>query len=77
VFVIVAVFFEKNLQNVANYLVVSLAVADLMVACLVMPLAAVYEVSVSLCLLPFNINYTNLWAPEFRMKRILEPISFV
>jgi len=33
------------LQNVANYLVASLAVADLFVACLVMPLGAVYEVS--------------------------------
>ncbi|PSN38829.1 hypothetical protein C0J52_12617 [Blattella germanica] len=31
--------------NVANYLILSLAVADLLVACLVMPLGAVYEVS--------------------------------
>lgn len=45
VFVIAAIFWEKNLQSVANYLIVSLAVADLMVACLVMPLGAVYEVS--------------------------------
>ena len=35
---------ERNLQSVANYLIISLAVADLMVACLVMPLGAVYEV---------------------------------
>jgi len=48
VFVIAAVFVEKNLQNsVANYLIVSLAVADLMVACLVMPLGALYEVKLS------------------------------
>lgn len=45
VFVIAAILLERNLQNVANYLIVSLAVADLMVACLVMPLGAVYEVS--------------------------------
>lgn len=45
VFVIAAIILERNLQNVANYLVASLAVADLMVACLVMPLGAVYEVS--------------------------------
>lgn len=45
VFVIAAIILERNLQNVANYLVVSLAVADLFVACLVMPLGAVYEVS--------------------------------
>lgn len=45
VFVIAAIILERNLQNVANYLVASLAVADLLVACLVMPLGAVYEVS--------------------------------
>lgn len=48
VFVIAAIILERNLQNVANYLVASLAVADLFVACLVMPLGAVYEVSVRL-----------------------------
>ncbi|KAE8746003.1 hypothetical protein FOCC_FOCC007261 [Frankliniella occidentalis] len=45
VFVIAAILLERNLQSVANYLIVSLAVADLMVACLVMPLGAVYETS--------------------------------
>lgn len=44
---IAAILLERNLQNVANYLIVSLAVADLMVACLVMPLGAVYEVCVA------------------------------
>ena len=45
VFVIAAVVLERNLRNVANYLIASLAVADLLVAALVMPLAAVNEVS--------------------------------
>ncbi|CAB0031415.1 unnamed protein product [Trichogramma brassicae] len=45
VFVIAAILMERNLQSVANYLIVSLAVADLMVACLVMPLGAVYEIN--------------------------------
>uniref|UniRef100_T1KLK4 G-protein coupled receptors family 1 profile domain-containing protein n=1 Tax=Tetranychus urticae TaxID=32264 RepID=T1KLK4_TETUR len=45
VFVIIAILMEKNLRSVGNYLVLSLAIADLMVACLVMPLGAVYEVS--------------------------------
>ncbi|XP_023219982.1 5-hydroxytryptamine receptor 2A-like [Centruroides sculpturatus] len=44
-FVIAAIFIEKNLQSVGNYLVLSLGVADLMVACLVMPLGAVNEVN--------------------------------
>lgn len=42
---IAAILLERNLQNVANYLILSLAVADLLVACLVMPFGAVYEVS--------------------------------
>ena len=45
VFVIAAILLEKNLQNVQNYLVLSLAVADLMVAALVMPLALLKQVS--------------------------------
>lgn len=45
VFVIAAIFLEKNLHNVANYLILSLAVADLMVATLVMPISVVNEVS--------------------------------
>ena len=45
VFVIAAIILERNLQSVANYLILSLAVADLLVAVLVMPLGAIYEVS--------------------------------
>ena len=45
VFVVAAIILERNLHSVANYLIASLAVADLMVASLVMPLAAVNEVS--------------------------------
>lgn len=40
IFVIVAIKIDKNLQTTANQLVLSLAMADLMVACLVMPLGA-------------------------------------
>ena len=49
IFVIAAIVLERNLQGVANYLILSLAVADLLVAVLVMPLAAVYEVSKMIC----------------------------
>ena len=45
VFVIAAIILERNLQSVANYLILSLAVADLLVAVLVMPLGAIYEVN--------------------------------
>jgi len=45
IFVIAAIAVERNLRTVANYLIASLAVADLLVAALVMPLAVVKEVS--------------------------------
>lgn len=52
IFVIAAILLERNLRTVSNYLVLSLAVADLMVACLVMPLGAVYEVTQEWVLAP-------------------------
>ena len=39
-----AILLDRHLQSVANYLILSLALADLLVAVLVMPLGAVYEV---------------------------------
>ena len=44
VFVIAAIILEKNLHSVANYLILSLAVADCMVASIVMPISAVNQV---------------------------------
>ncbi|XP_076439761.1 5-hydroxytryptamine receptor-like [Babylonia areolata] len=46
VFVITAILIERSLQGVSNYLVLSLAVTDLLVAVLVMPLSLLNEVSV-------------------------------
>lgn len=60
VFVIAAIILERNLQNVANYLVASLAVADLFVACLVMPLGAVYEVIVAPIMISLKYTGTGL-----------------
>ena len=45
VFVIAAIAREKNLKSVQNYLILSLSVADLMVAALVMPLALLDQIS--------------------------------
>lgn len=45
VFVIVAIILERTLQGVSNYLILSLAVTDLMVAVLVMPISVIHQVS--------------------------------
>ncbi|KAL3321253.1 hypothetical protein Ciccas_000051 [Cichlidogyrus casuarinus] len=45
VLVVAAILLERNLRNVSNYLIVSLAIADLMVATFVMPISALREVS--------------------------------
>ncbi|KFP95605.1 5-hydroxytryptamine receptor 1A, partial [Leptosomus discolor] len=42
--VITAIALERSLQTVANYLIGSLAVTDLMVSVLVLPMAALYQV---------------------------------
>ncbi|XP_019739034.1 5-hydroxytryptamine (serotonin) receptor 1A b [Hippocampus comes] len=42
--VVAAVALERSLQNVANFLIGSLAVTDLMVSVLVLPMAALYQV---------------------------------
>ncbi|KAM3867806.1 5-hydroxytryptamine (serotonin) receptor 1A a [Diretmus argenteus] len=42
--VVAAIGLERSLQNVANYLIGSLAVTDLMVSVLVLPMAALYQV---------------------------------
>ena len=48
VLVVLSVYCERSLRSPTNYFIVSLAVADIMVAVLVMPLAVYVEVSASL-----------------------------
>lgn len=45
ILVILSVYKEKSLQSVTNYFIVSLAFADLFVACVVMPFAVYFLVS--------------------------------
>lgn len=42
-FVILAILLERNLRTVGNHLVLSLAIADFLVAALVMPFASIYH----------------------------------
>ena len=58
IFVIIAILVERNLQTFGNYLVFSLAIADLMVAGLVMPIAAIYEVTGQWI---FNSTLCDFW----------------
>lgn len=44
-FVLIAVYRERNLKSMANYVIASLATADLLLAILVMPLSLYYLVS--------------------------------
>jgi len=53
VFVMMAILLDRHLQSVANYLILSLALADLLVAVLVMPLGAVTEIRQSWVFGPF------------------------
>lgn len=46
IFVITAILVEKSLQGVSNYLILSLAMTDLLVAVLVMPLSLINEISI-------------------------------
>lgn len=51
ILVILSVYKEKSLQSVTNYFIVSLGLADLLVACFVMPFAVYYLVSCPFLLL--------------------------
>ncbi|XP_018672564.3 5-hydroxytryptamine receptor 1A-beta-like [Ciona intestinalis] len=44
ILVVIAVRSERNLQTTANFLICSLAITDFLVACLVMPFSALYEI---------------------------------
>lgn len=57
VFVMAAILMDRHLQSVANYLILSLAVADLLVAILVMPLGAVKEITKKWIMGPFLCDF--------------------
>jgi len=45
---VLGVYHERSLQSATNYFIVSLAIADIMVAILVMPLAVYVEVRIGI-----------------------------
>jgi hypothetical protein len=55
VLVILSVLRERTLQTVTNYFIVSLAIADLLVAVVVMPFGVYYLVSNNLTILLFTL----------------------
>ena len=64
VLVILSVYRERSLQTVTNYFIVSLALADLLVAVVVMPFAVYVLVScVPTMSINFNIDYS---CPTFK-----------
>jgi dopamine receptor D1 len=56
--VCIAVIRERHLQNTTNYFLTSLAFTDCLVACLVMPIAAVVEF---IGYFPFDSLICNIW----------------
>lgn len=56
VLVILSVCRERTLQTVTNYFIVSLAIADLLVAVVVMPFGVYILVSIFLCCLFFSLS---------------------
>lgn len=57
-FVIMAILIERNLRTIGNYLVLSLAIADLLVALLVMPMAGIYQI---LDRWTLGVFYCEIW----------------
>lgn len=57
-FVIMAILIERNLRTIGNYLVLSLAIADLLVALLVMPMAGIYQI---LDRWTLGVTYCEIW----------------
>lgn len=64
VLVCLAIYWERRLQNVTNYFLMSLAITDLMVAMLVMPMGilSLVQGKFPFCLFVFSIIYSpNQW----------------
>ena len=65
-----AILLDRHLQSVANYLILSLAVADLLVAILVMPLGAVYEVIFWISIRSLNSLITDQQKMDSRTESV-------
>ncbi|KPI93579.1 5-hydroxytryptamine receptor 2A [Papilio xuthus] len=69
VLVCLAIYLERRLQNVTNYFLMSLAITDLLVAILVMPLGILTLVRGKLCvLLIFNTLFVFFFTLSFNLE---------
>lgn len=70
--VVLAVIKNRNLQNTTNYFLMSLAIADMLVAILVMPLSLIYEL---LGYFPFGKVLCILWVSRKSLQLYFSKIK--
>ncbi|KAK7582112.1 hypothetical protein V9T40_013557 [Parthenolecanium corni] len=74
VLVCLAIYWERRLQNVTNYFLMSLAITDLMVAMLVMPMGILSLVQGKLQIFSFPSPLSFIGPPELRLRTSLSGI---
>lgn len=76
VLVCLAIYWERRLQNVTNYFLMSLAITDLMVAMLVMPMGILYLVQGKSTIFTHSFPSTRRWVHFRAVKSITYILIF-